>query len=122
MPRAAFNPGGEAKLHCECVHWFKAQYPAFADLLVYINNNSANAITGHLNRLKGTVAGFPDLVLFVPRGRFSGLAIEFKKPGEKPKPHQVAIHARLTAQGYAVAVVDSKSQFMILIQEYLAKS
>lgn len=34
---------------------------------------------------------------------------EYKKPGEKPRPSQVRVHARLRAMGFVVDVIDRKT-------------
>lgn len=34
--------------------------------------------------------------------------VEFKRPGEKPRPGQERAHARLRAMGFAVDVIDRK--------------
>lgn len=53
----------------------------------------------------GAMAGWPDLQFFWPVCR--AMFMEIKRPGEKPEPHQHAIHARLRAQGWIVVVVDN---------------
>ena len=50
-------------------------------------------------------AGAPDRMFFVPGEKV--FFIEFKRPGEKPKKHQLAYHAELKKLGFTVYVVDS---------------
>jgi len=49
--------------------------------------------------------GWPDRIFLIPGGR--PLFIEFKRPGETPRPLQVARHDELRRLGYYVKVVDS---------------
>lgn len=49
--------------------------------------------------------GAPDRLFLGPRGR--ALFVEFKAPGEKPRPDQVVYMARLTRRGFIGAYCDS---------------
>ena len=74
-------------------------------------------------RLKemGTLAGFPDLTLFIARGGYFGLYIEMKVNGGATSPEQKAIHARMIKQGYCVLVCYGSLETMNAIKDYLAK-
>lgn len=50
--------------------------------------------------------GYPDRMFLIPGG--SILMIEFKAPGESPRPKQLHIHARLKQLGFRVEVHDDE--------------
>lgn len=75
-----------------------------ADLLHHSpNGGKRNVIEGRHFKEMGTLAGFPDLFLFVARGGFNGLLIEMKQKGGKQSDvssSQSVIAERLNEQGY----------------------
>jgi len=107
----------EAELQKECIAWIRAKHPKL--LCIYVNNNAASVNAGKLNKELGTVAGFPDVVIFAPSGKYHGLAVEFKRPGAKARPEQLAIHDRLTEKGYLVLVIHSFDTFKLMVTGYL---
>lgn len=54
-------------------------------------------------RLSGVV-GWPDRIFFAPGGRV--LFVEFKRPGGRPRPRQVAVHEVLRRYGFRVEIID----------------
>jgi hypothetical protein len=73
-------------------------------LLVNTVGKILNPWTGIGWFVYGLGEGTPDVIGAVD-GRF--LALEFKRPGEKPEPHQARLHAAWRSLGIFVAVVDS---------------
>ena len=51
--------------------------------------------------------GFPDRVVLLPGGK--AVFVETKSPGEKPRPIQKTVHARLRRLGFRVEVLDSSA-------------
>ena len=49
--------------------------------------------------------GMPDRLVLMPGGRV--FFAELKRPGEKPRPLQIARHRMLTSFGFEVFVIDS---------------
>lgn len=61
--------------------------------------------------------GWPDRVFFVPGG--CPLLIEFKRPGQAPRPLQLVIHRRLRHYGYAVQTHDTVQGAVDAVREAL---
>ena len=78
-----------------------------------IEQCACELIKKHLG-IKGsklTVIGdtaFPDRIFWIPGGK--PLLIEFKRPGEAPRPKQLHNHAWLRRLGYDVQVHDNEAQ------------
>lgn len=53
-------------------------------------------------------AGMPDRLVLLPRGRMG--FVEFKAPGRKPRPLQLARHRLLRRLGFKVYVIDEVNQ------------
>ncbi len=67
-------------------------------------------IEGWLNvKLDRAARGWPDRAFF----GYAGVVwlVEFKLPGERPRPQQAALHRRLLDRGHPVSVVQSVEQF-----------
>ncbi len=61
--------------------------------------------------------GWPDRIFFGPDK--SLLIVEFKRPGEKPRPQQESVHRKLAALGHPVRIIDSLPDFERLIDAAL---
>jgi len=78
-----------------------------------IEQRACELIKKHLG-IKGsklTVIGdtaFPDRIFWIPGGK--PLLIEFKRPGEAPRPKQLHNHTWLKNLGYEVQVHDNEAQ------------
>jgi hypothetical protein len=59
----------------------------------------------------------PDQEFFLPLGQT--LLVEFKRPGEKPRPQQLARFQELADLGHPVSVIDSVPDFRRLLREAL---
>lgn len=97
----------EADLHRQIVQYLRLVLPGA------VVHHAANEVRrggrrGHINRAVnaglGVVAGYPDLAVHA-----AGLTgfLEIKTGAGRLSPPQVALHARLEALGYPVAVVRS---------------
>jgi len=72
---------------------------------------------------EGLLAGFPDLMICEPRGKFHGLFIEMKAL-DKPAPVsavQKRVHEKLLAKGYAVFVAYGYNDALAITLEYLGE-
>ena len=59
--------------------------------------------------------GMPDRVVLLPHGKFG--FVEVKRPGEKPRPLQIARHKILRKLGFLVFVLDGEEQIGEMIDE-----
>ena len=64
--------------------------------------------------------GWPDRLYLGPNSLV--LLVEFKRPGERPRPQQLANHRRLSDLGHPVALVDSADQFRHLLDSLAGPS
>tara|TARA_R110002126_G_scaffold115532_1_gene254282 strand:- start:88 stop:483 length:396 start_codon:yes stop_codon:yes gene_type:complete len=111
----------ESKEQEALIEWFDLSYKKYEKLLVYVpNGQDVGPKTGARLKRTGLRAGFPDLVLFVPSGIWSGLILEFKPTdsGTVGKEQKIMI-TRLTAQGYCALAVNGLDEAMRIIKDYL---
>lgn len=126
----------ESRLQQQCVAWFRAQYPQYAMLLTHVaNEGNGNRVSGAIHKAEGTVAGVPDLLLFLPvlnsslgfdiedrrqMGYLHGLGIEFKTDKGKQSQGQKDFEHIFTAAGYCYCVVRSFKDFQIRVTNWIA--
>ena len=110
----------EDNLQISCVKYFSFQYPKIAHLLHHSpNGGRRNVREGARFKEMGTRAGFPDLVLLVPRGEYHGAFFELKSPKGVLQPSQKKYIQMLEEQGYYVAVIRSIKDFVRETELYL---
>lgn len=122
----------ESKLQQQCVAWFRAQYPQYAMLLTHVpNEGNGNRVSGAIHKAEGTVAGVPDLLLFMPANystsgtetfymSYSALGIEFKTEKGKQSQQQKDFQKIFEAAGYKYVIVRSFDKFKAEINDYIA--
>lgn len=100
--------------------WQKYSNGKLADYLHHSPNGGKRHITT-AKRFKamGTLAGFPDLFLFAPKGGYHGLFIELKVKGGRTNDNQKAMIERLNAQGYKAVVCFGANEAITEIKSYL---
>ena len=64
-------------------------------------------------KLDNAARGWPDRLFLGPNSM--SLLVEFKRPGQQPRPQQAAMHIRLRELGHPVSVVDNFDDFKELI-------
>lgn len=113
----------EARIQAACVTWLWNEHPETRGLFIHIPNegNRASVQDGALRRALGLVAGAPDTFLFIPRGGYHGLAVEFKTETGEQSVQQKAFQCRLEKQGYKYCLCRSLAQFQEIIVGYLDK-
>ncbi len=97
---------------------------AFPNVFITAIPNGAHLAGSNVARFKqmgalkgdGLKVGFPDLLMLWPHGK--GALVEVKRPKlGKLNPAQVALHARLSAIGWPVAVVTSPDEVFTLLRD-----
>ena len=109
----------------DVITWRDASDRPELALLFHVPNGElrTKGVGGRL-RAMGTLAGVPDLLLAVPRGRFCGLAIEMKGARADGSlgdttPRQRSVLDLMERWGWAVAVCWTSAQATAAITEYL---
>ena len=110
----------EDALQKACVAWFDYTHRALSPYLHHSPNGGLrNAAEAAKFKAMGVRAGFPDLVLLVPRGKRPFLAIELKYGRNGQSERQKAYQRALEAVGARYAVVRTVEEFKRIIGEYL---
>lgn len=68
---------------------------------------------------EGLRSGVPDMLLPVARNGFTGLAIEFKKPGGKLSENQKEFIDMLTNEGWLVVLMTDTEAAIRTVKDYL---
>lgn len=110
----------ESKLQKHCVMYFRLAYPQFAGVFFAVpNGGSRNAIEAQRLKNEGVLAGVSDLLLLVPNGQYSCLAIEMKTDKGRQSERQKEFEAALTSNGGKYVVCRSFDDFKNEISNYL---
>ena len=111
----------EEDLQTACVEWFSLQYRKYAMLLHHSpNGGKRRLIEAKRFKAMGTRAGFPDLQLCLPSGKYHGLFIELKSRKGIQQPSQKAMQEALEGAGYRYEIVRSIDGFIKCVKEYLS--
>jgi hypothetical protein len=103
------------------VKWFSLQYPKIGNRLVAVpNGGQRNVIVASKLKAEGVRAGFPDLMLLMPRGEFMGLMIEMKRvKGGSLQAEQAEWLDWLNKQGYMAVICKGAQAAQDTIKSYL---
>jgi hypothetical protein len=103
------------------VKWFSLQYPKIGNRLVAVpNGGQRNVIVASKLKAEGVRAGFPDLMLLMPRGEFMGLMIEMKRvKGGTLQVEQAEWLDWLNKQGYMAVICKGAQAAQDTIKSYL---
>ena len=82
------------------------------------NEGKRSEVAGAILKRLGLSPGFPDLFIFLARGKYHGFAIEMKYGKGKLRPDQRDWLRRLKAEGYATAVCYTADEAIKLIEKY----
>jgi hypothetical protein len=125
-PRPAQRKRGspEGRIQSSCVAWFWNTYPQYRELYFCVPNENAredsNASTGAIRRSMGVVKGVSDTILFLARGKYHALCVEFKTDIGRQSDAQRLWQSKVEVQGFRYEVVRSLEEFKSLINEYLS--
>lgn len=110
----------EDDLHMACVRWFDMRYPKLRELLHHSPNGGLrNEREAARFKRMGVRAGFPDLILLLPRGRCPFLGIELKTEKGRQSEYQRTYQKVFEGVGARYEVVRSVDGFMSAIDDYL---
>lgn len=110
----------EDDLQIACVKWFGLQFPGVAKLLHHSPNGGFRTkVTAARFKSMGTRAGFPDLILLLPKTPYCYLAIELKTAVGRQAVSQKDYEALMASHGGKYVVVRSLEQFMEVVNEYI---
>ena len=110
----------ESSLQIQCVSWFKYQYPHLAMLLFAVpNGGSRDGKEAAIMKAEGITAGVSDLILNIPGGVHSQLAIEMKSEKGKQSPEQVRYQRYAEAVGIKYIVCKSFDDFKAEVTNFL---
>lgn len=118
MARKPSHP--ESQLQIQCVSWFKYQYPHLAPLFFAVpNGGSRDKKEAAIMKAEGITAGVSDLILNVPAGPYTQLAVEMKSPKGTLSDEQKRYSRYAQAVGIKYIVCRDFGTFCIEVQEYL---
>lgn len=124
-PRPAQRKKGspEGRIQSQCFVHFHNTYPEYRGLYFAVPNENSradsNSATGAIRRAMGVTAGVSDSLMLIPRGKYHGLCIEYKREDGRQSRVQVEWQRKVEAQGFRYEVVRSLEQFKELVREYL---
>jgi hypothetical protein len=103
---------------------FQMTIARYLDTLGVLWNHCANErktsyITGNRLKQKGVKSGVPDILIFEPRGQYSGIAIELKVGYNKLSENQTAWLEALSKRGWMVMWSDDIDVVIERIDNYL---
>ncbi len=105
---------------CKLVGRVRSFYP---DVIIAAVPNGGSRDIREAVKLKaeGVLAGFPDLIVAEPRGRYHGLYVEMKRDRQAPvRDDQVVMLRRLRTRGYKTIVGYGVDHAWPLVEEYLS--
>jgi len=113
----------EEILQMTCVRWFDYQFAGIRNLLVHCpNGGKRNAIEAARFKAMGTRAGFPDLILLIPKGNISYLAIEMKSDKGKQTENQKEYQKLIESTGGKYVICRCFDEFEREIEQHLNHS
>ena len=111
--------------------WLKIQYP---DVLFRSDIQSAGKLTPAMQNIKSIIdpfRGWPDITIYLKRGKFCGLMIEMKRinsglylkdgslSSNKHVQEQNEMHKKLRENGWQVEFAEGMDQAILIFQNYL---
>lgn len=110
----------ESALQIQCVTWFNYQYPHLTPLFFAVpNGGSRNPREAAIMKAEGIRAGVSDLILNIPSGRNTQLAIEMKDEKGKQSPEQKRYQRYAEAAGIKYIICRSFEAFKAEVTEYI---
>ena len=120
--RELYAAKSEEQIQCECVDWFRKNYPTKSMLLFSSLNGlklAGGAKQGARLKRAGMTPGVADLFLSIPSGDLCGLYIEMKTPKGRQQPNQKEFEQAVIDHGYGYVMPRSLEEFKRLVKTYL---
>lgn len=114
--------GKEDIIQIQIIRWCdlnQGKYPMLGDIHHSPNGGKRNVMEASKFKKMGTRAGFPDLELLYPKGKYHGLFIELKAPGGKATDKQKEWINKLNSRGYYAKVCVGFEEAKNTILEYI---
>lgn len=110
----------ESKLQIQCITWAKYQYPHLAPLFFAVpNGGSRDKREASIMKAEGVTAGISDLILNLPAGAYTQLAIEMKDTNGRQSPEQKRYQRYAEAVGIKYIICRSFDQFKAEVTNYI---
>ncbi len=115
----------EHEEQCALFEWAAAnegRWPQLANMAAIPNGGYRPMTTAAMLKAEGVKAGYPDIVLDAPSGRWHGLRIELKRADRSnhTTPEQDAWIVRLRAADYMAVVCYGADEAIAVITNYLS--
>lgn len=117
-----YGKKSEEQIQCECVAWWRKNYPAKTMLLFSSLNGvklSGGAKQGARLKRAGMTAGVADLFLSIPSGDLAGLYIEMKTSTGRQQANQKEFEKLVIDEGYGYVIPRSLEEFIQCVSRYL---
>ncbi len=102
--------------------WFKYQYSDISRLCFSVPNGGERLKTeARILNAEGVKAGVSDVILLIPRGKYSSLCIEFKSEAGKQTDFQKSWQELAEKHGNKYVVCRSFEEFRDQVQSYLSQ-
>lgn len=96
------------------------QNPVLRLMFAVPNAGKRGYKTAAMMLAEGLRSGVPDMLLPVARGGFTGLAIEFKKPGGKLSDNQKEFIEMMVKENWLVVVMTDTEAAIRTVKDYLS--
>lgn len=127
-PKQRKHTMSESAIQISCVQWLWNNHEETRGLYVAIPNENSRSVyeskkqqlmSGSIRKNMGVTAGAADTALFLPRGGYHALFVEFKTEIGRQSDAQKNWQARIESVGYKYIVVRSLDQFKQEMENYL---
>lgn len=127
-PKQKKHTMSESAIQMSCVQWLWNTHEVTRGLYVAIPNENSRSVyeskkqqlmSGSIRKNMGVTAGCADTALFMSRGGFHALFIEFKTDIGRQSDAQKLFQQNVEAQGYKYIIVRSLEQFKQEMENYL---
>lgn len=110
----------EHRIQCECVRWFRLQYPKLHHALFAVpNGGRRDATTGAKLKAEGVLAGVSDLILLHRNSQYGALLIEMKTRTGRQRDTQREWQHAIEQDGYKYVVCRSVDDFINQVNDYI---